>query len=118
MKARQIPGCWLLNSSEHPGKVLLGGITSLAVGFVEKERKQGGKKLLYNSDANERFIFFKSKMLKRGICKTHFQAFAACKVNWIHLMALKIYVWWGFRSCQCSEDNIKLCLWTVIFVWE
>lgn len=56
-KAWQIPGCCLLNSSEHPGKVLLGGITLLAVGFVE-ERKQGGKKLLYNRDANERFIIF------------------------------------------------------------
>lgn len=70
---------WLLNSSEHPGKVL-GGITSLVVGFAEKERKQAGKKLLYNRDANEIF-FFKSKLFKRDICKTPFQAFAACKVN-------------------------------------
>lgn len=82
MKAGQIPGCCLLNSSKHAGKVLLGGITSLVVGFVEKERKQGGKKLLYNRDANERLIFLlKSKLLKRHVCKTPFQAFAACKVN-------------------------------------
>lgn len=49
---------WLLNSSEHPGKVLLGGITLLVLGFVEKERKQVGKKLLYNRDANEWVGFF------------------------------------------------------------
>lgn len=63
---------WLLNSTEHPGEVL-GGITSLAVGFVEKERKQAGKKLLYNRDANERLLFLKSKLFKRAICKTPFK---------------------------------------------
>lgn len=62
---------WLLNSSEHPGKVLLGGITSLVLGFVEKERKQVGKKLLYNRDANEWLFFFFNPNCLKGVFVKH-----------------------------------------------
>lgn len=67
MKAWQIHGCCLLNSSEHLGEVLMIGITLLVVGFVQ-ERKRG-RELLDERNADERC--FKTPNCVKGVFIKH-----------------------------------------------